>query len=184
MRFLSSILLLFNAVAPPATLGGIYLNPEQFSRHTVSCPFDCQTDKFRLNNFLGGANIQVICHGEKHSFAKDTIFGYRDCKGLDYRFYQKAPYRILDTTGFLLYSYTRLEQNSKIAHPATAYYFSIQPTTPILPLTITNLQKAYSSNPTFCYKLSAGFHSDADLLTWLPAAKTYKLKYAYVQSTL
>jgi hypothetical protein len=182
MRFLS-ILLILNIVSPPSP-GGVYLTAEQFSQHTLSYPFDCRTGKLRLNSFLGGAGIQVINNGEKHSFAKDTIFGYRDCKGFDYRFYQNAPYRILDTTGFFLYSYTRLEQGSKIARPATAYYFSSRPTASIQPLTITNLQKAFSSNPNFCYRLSAEFHTDADLLSWFAAGNTYKIKYAYRQSTL
>jgi hypothetical protein len=196
MSTLSSILLVINLFgATPASNsapaahagpgpGGIYLSPEQFGQHTISYPFDCQTDKFRLNNFLGGAGIQLIRNGEKHSFAKDTIFGYRDCNGIDYRFYLKTAYRILDTAGFLLYSNTRLEQGSKIARPATLYFFSASSASPIQPLTIANLQKAFYTNPVFCYKLDSEFRSDAALITRLSSDKTYKLKHIYQQSTL
>ena len=194
MNLFSSILLIISMHGAPTAItpgpgtppgpAGIYLSPEQFGQHTIGYPFDCQTDRLRLNNFLGGAGIQLIRNGEKHSFAKDTIFGYRDCNGIDYRFYRNAAYRILDTAGFLLYSNTRLEQGSKIARPATLYFFSTSSASPIQPLTIANLQKAFYSNPVFCYKLDSEFRSDAALLTQLSPGKTYKLKYIYQQSTV
>ena len=170
--------------AKSSNSAGIYLSPEQFTQRSLSYPFNSQSGKLRLNNFLGGANIQLTLNGEKHTFLKDTIFGYRDHQGLDYRFYLKAAYRILDTTGFFLYSYTHMEQGNKIARPTTTHYFSTTPDAPILPLTIANLQKAFASNPNFCYRLSSEFRSDAALLTWFPAGNTYKLKYTYQHSTL
>jgi hypothetical protein len=165
--------------------GGIYLSYDQFRHHSLSYPFDCQSpsDKLELNNFLGGSSIQVVHQGEKHSLLKDQIFGYRDCNGIDYRFYNKSPYRILDTAQFYLYSLNKLVQGSKIARPATVYYFSTDASAPLLPLTIANLETAFAANQSFIYKLHSDFRSDADLITYIPSLKTYKLKYAYAQSS-
>jgi hypothetical protein len=165
--------------------GGIYLSYEHFLQHTLSYPFDCHssTDRLELNNFLSGSSIRIIHQGEKHSLQKDQIFGYRDCDGADYRFYNKSPYRILDTAHFYLYSLEKLVQGSKIARPGIVYYFSTGAASPLLPLTIANLESAFASHPAFCYKLHSEFRSDADLITYIPSLKMYKLKYAYGQSS-
>ncbi|HEY6899003.1 MAG TPA: hypothetical protein VI233_00110 [Puia sp.] len=169
-----SILSFFFLLLAPST-GNLYLNPEEYTRHSPSVTFDCP-NQLRLNSFFGGSTLRLTVNGEKRRFAKDTLYGYRDCQGIDYRFYQKAAYQIIDTAGFYVYSYTRLVQGEKIARPATTYFFSTHPTSFIQPLTVANLQKAFSSHPKFCSRLDAEFRSDAAL------NNTPKLKYAYRQS--
>jgi len=165
--------------------GGIYLSYDHFRQHTLSYPFDCHSsgDKLVLNNFLGGSSIRIIHQGIRHSLRKDQIFGYRDCDGKDYRFYNLTPYRILDTARFYLYSAEKLVQGDKIARPAILYYFSTDASSPPVPLTIANLETAFAANRAFCYRLHSDFHSDTDLVTYLPSLNTYKLKYAYGQSS-
>lgn len=172
-------------IGAPGDSGGIYLSYAHFRQHTLSYPFDCHSsgDKLVLNNFLGGSSIRVIHQGQRHSLRKDEIFGYRDCNGKDYRFYDKTPYLILDSTRFFLYSAEKLVQADKIARPAVLYYFSTDAATPPVPLTIANLETAFAANRAFCYRLHSDFHSNADLVTYLPSGKTYKLKYAYAQSS-
>jgi len=99
-----------------------------------------------------------------------------------YRTIHKARYRIIDTAGFYLYSHDQLVQGMKIARPGTIYYFSVAVDSAPIPLTVANLEKAYAQNRAFCYLLSTDFNSDKDLLTWVPSLKTFKVKYAYVQS--
>lgn len=103
--------------------------------------------------------------------------------GKSYRTFNKGAYHILDTAGFFLYSHDQLVQGMKIARPGTVYYFSLDAGSTILPLTVPNLEKAFALNQTFCYRLHTDFSSDKDLLTWLPTLKTYKIKYAYEQSS-
>jgi hypothetical protein len=170
---------------PASGSGGIYLSYDHFRQHTLTYPFDCHssTDKLVLNNFLGGSSIRIIHQGERHSFRKDQIFGYRECDGKDYRFYNKTSYCILDTARFYLYSAEKLVQGDKIARPAILYYFSTDASSQPVPLTIANLETTFAANRAFCYQLHSDFHSDADLVTYLPSLKTYKLKYAYGQSS-
>lgn len=108
---------------------------------------------------------------------------YRDHSGQTYRLLKKAHYRILDTAHFYLYSYNKLVQGEKIARPTTCYYFSQDADSPVMPLTVANLEKAFSGDAAFCYKLHTDFKSDKDLITWIPSLKTYKIKYAYGQSS-
>lgn len=177
MNIISFLFLFLSPVPDAATpaSGGIYLNSNEFKNHTPSVTFDCPGQP-KLNNFLAGSTIQLTLNGQKHRFAKDTIYGYRDCEGIDYRFYQKAAYQIIDTAGFYLYSFTHLVQGDKIARPATTYFFSTHPESPIQPLTIANLQKAFSTNSKFRYSLDTDFRTDAAL------NNIQKLKYAYRQS--
>jgi len=108
---------------------------------------------------------------------------YRDHKGQTYRLLKKAQYRVLDTTHFYLYSYNKLVQGEKIARPTTCYYFSQDAASPVLPLTIANLEKVFAGNAPFCYKLRTDFKSDKDLIAYLPSLNSYKIKYAYGQSS-
>ncbi|HEX9510972.1 MAG TPA: hypothetical protein VF939_10865 [Puia sp.] len=108
---------------------------------------------------------------------------YRDHSGQNYRLLKKAHYMILDTAHFYLYSYNKLVQGEKIARPTTCYYFSQDAASPIMPLTIANLEKVFAGDAAFCYKLHTDFKSDKDLISWYPSLKTYKIKYAYGQSS-
>lgn len=108
--------------------------------------------------------------------------GFRDYKGQHYRVVNKTSYRVVDTAEFYLYSYNKLVQGEKIARPTTVYYFSAGANGPIQPLTIFNLEKTFSQNRAFCYRLHTDFSSDKDLMTYIPSLKTYKIKYAYGQS--
>ena len=108
---------------------------------------------------------------------------YHDRSGQLYRLLIKSHYLILDTAHFYLYSYNKLVQGDKIARPTTCYYFSLDAASPVLPLTIANLEKVFSRDAAFCYKLRTDFRSDKDLITYLPSLKTYKIKYAYGQSS-
>jgi len=107
---------------------------------------------------------------------------YHDRSGQSYRLLIKSPYLILDSAHFYLYSYNKLVQGDKIARPTTCYYFSLDAASPVLPLTIANLEAAFCGDAAFCYKLHTDFRTDKDLITYLPTLKTYKIKYAYGQS--
>ena len=99
-----------------------------------------------------------------------------------YRAAGKTRLKIVDSTGFYVYSGNKLVQGEKIARPQDVYYFSVQPDGPLLELTRGNLEEAFSSNAKFRYALEAHFHSDRQLMEYDRYAKVYKLKYLYTQS--
>ncbi|MBS1605182.1 MAG: hypothetical protein JST42_21135 [Bacteroidetes bacterium] len=91
-------------------------------------------------------------------------------------------YEIIDTVGFYLYSCNMLVQGEKIARPQTVYFFSVAKDSPVLQLTMGNLEKAFASNPKFRYLLEASFHGDGQLTAYDKAIKMYKIKYLYTQA--
>jgi hypothetical protein len=100
-----------------------------------------------------------------------------------YRTIGRERFRIIDTTGFYVYSVTKLVQGEKIARPQDVYYFSVREDGPLLELTRENLEEAFADNAKFRYALEAQFHSDKQLMAYDHWLKTYKLKYIYSQSS-
>jgi hypothetical protein len=98
------------------------------------------------------------------------------------REFGREKYRIIDTAGFYLYSCNKLVQGEKIARPQLVYYFSVDGSTPVLELTMENLEKAFAGNARFRYLLEEEFRSDKQLMAYDQLLKTYKLKYIYSQS--
>ena len=98
------------------------------------------------------------------------------------RVYGKSSYRILDTTGFYLYSINKLVQGEKIARPETVYYFSVTAGGPLQELTVANLENVFAGNAKFRYSVEAEFRSDKELMAYDGVLKMYKIKYLYGQS--
>jgi hypothetical protein len=98
------------------------------------------------------------------------------------RVYGKSTYKIIDTTGFYLYSINKLVQGEKIARPETVYYFSVKANDPVQELTIANLEKAFAANARFRYQMEELFHSDKDLAAYDGSVKMYKIKVVYDQN--
>lgn len=99
-----------------------------------------------------------------------------------YRVAGKTRLKIVDSTGFYVYSVNKLVQGEKIARPQDVYYFSVQADGPVLELTRENLEKAFADNAKFRYALEARFRNDKQLMEYDRYSKVYKLKYLYSQS--
>jgi hypothetical protein len=102
-----------------------------------------------------------------------------DCNGQGNRIVGHSHYRILDTTGFYLYSIDKLVQGEKIARPQTVYYFSKKEDDAVQELTLANLEQAFAANTGFRYRLEALFRSDKELIAFDKTLDMYKIKYLY-----
>ena len=100
------------------------------------------------------------------------------------RVYQKEKFQVVDTTAFYLYTQNKnvVPAGGKGMYRADLYYFSTTVGSPILPLTIENLKRAYPANIAFHYALDAYFNSDRQLMAYDEYAKMYKLKYLFLQT--
>ena len=106
-----------------------------------------------------------------------------DCQAQGSRSIGHSHYRIIDTTGFYLYSIDKLVQGEKIARPQTVYYFSRRADDPVQELTLANLEQAFAANTDFRYRLEAQFRSDKELIGYDRILNTYKIKYLYRESS-
>ncbi len=163
---------------------GVYLNGSDFIHHQLSDTFSCNDHvpaRIRSHELFGRYKLDIIKNGKKKVYFKDELYGYRDCHCHDYRFEGMNDYRIIDTLGFYLYSNSILMAEEKAAKLVVQYYFSILPSSPVLPLTIANLEKAFSQNNRFRYAIETSFRHDKQLMDYDPVLKEYKIKYLYMQ---
>lgn len=165
---------------------GLYSTADDFQQQKITYALDCSNgkDKLKLNDLFGSSKGYIISKGEKHSFTKRSVYGYRTCKNENYRFFKNTAYRIVDTAEFYIY-YRNMQagpNKGKGTLRADTYFFSTQANNTIQLLTLDNLKKAFPGNRSFQYALDAHFRSDKDLAAWDAYGKTYKVKYLYEQT--
>jgi hypothetical protein len=167
---------------------GLYLTPDDFRHNKLTYAGGASGGQTKVkihDGLFGSTTVDLIYDGKKQVFSTAQIYGYRDSKGQDYRFFDRGAYRILDTAGFYLYSCNKLVQGEKIARPQTLYYFSVKSVDNVRPLTLGNLENAFAGNARFRYGLEAmqgKFGSDAALAAYDEVLKIYKIKYLYNHS--
>jgi hypothetical protein len=178
------------ATAPktPGANSGLFLTPGDFQHNKLSYAGNATGGQTRIkihDGLFGSTTVDLVYEGKKQVFSMARVYGYRDAKGQDYRFFDRSAYRIDDTAGFYLYTNTRLVQGEKIARPQTLYFFSVTPTADVQPLTLANLERAFAGNTRFRYSvetLKGQFGSDASLAAYDAVLKEYKIKVLYAQS--
>jgi hypothetical protein len=165
---------------------GLYKNEDDFILHKLTYSLDCNSAQRSINthSFLESPRITVTIEDKKYVVLKKDFFGYRDCKGRDFRFYQSRMFEILDTAGFYLYRHTALEPGAggKGYTTVTRYYFSKKGDETIHGLTVKELEDAYPENARFRYALEGYAQQNKGLLDYDSYAKVYKLKYLFNQS--
>jgi hypothetical protein len=158
---------------------GIYITEQDFKTGKLSYTLGAG-DKLLLNEFLSGKNITIISQGQKTKFAKSQMFGY--CQsGQSYRFYQDEAYRVLDTAGFMLYSCEQLAPQGKGLKPVEKYFYSVSTATPVLSLTMGNVDKSFAAETGFRYSVNNIFEHGGSLVAYDKVNRQYVIKYLYME---
>jgi len=159
---------------------GLYLTTQDYLNHKLS--YSVSNDQIKMNGFLGDGKVLLVNNGEKQVIAKSEVFGYRkDDK--DFRLFNKGEYKILSSAGIIIYSKTSLVQQGKGPKPTELFYFSESASSPILSLTIANLESVYAKNQKFMYAVESLFKSDSELSSYDAYNKQFKLAYLYTENT-
>ncbi|MDN3547692.1 hypothetical protein [Mucilaginibacter aquaedulcis] len=171
------------ANAQSNTPDGIYIKSADIAKHEVSFPINPvnKSDKIVLNNFFNGGHIQVTNNGRKKEMNKKEIFGYR-YQQQDYRLFNNTPYKIIDTSGFYLYSHEQLAPQGKGYITVKVLYFSLNPDGKLFKLTLDDLYKAFINNDKFRYALESEFHTNDDLTVYDSYARMYKVKHVFMSN--
>ncbi|MBO9199580.1 MULTISPECIES: hypothetical protein [Niastella] len=113
-----------------------------------------------------------------------ATLGHLSASAQHNRVYHKEQFQVVDTTAFYLYYQNKnvVPVGGKGMYRANLYFFSTAADSPIIPLTIENLKKAYPASTAFHYALDAYFNSDRQLMSYDEYAKMYKLKYLFLQT--
>lgn len=136
------------------------------------------SDRIQFNEFFNGKRIRFTMHGQLLILDKAKVYGYRYNR-TDYRLYDNIPYRIVDTTGFVLYSKVQMPSQHKNMMPEERFYYSSGEDKKIKLLTLENLNHSFRKQAEFRYALQNNFRSDKDLMQFDNEEHEYKLKYLY-----
>lgn len=169
-------LFLSNIVAQAANLNaittdpksGIYLTASDYKNKQLHLAGDQSTNnKLRLNDFFGGRTLTMSHNGENHEFSKDSIYGYRDKNGSDYRFYKSysAPYKILENGRVVIYKAEQAGNKHTGFKPLVQYYFSNGVDGEVHLLSLANLKRTFKDQPAFDL-IDANFQTDSDLIKY------------------
>lgn len=160
---------------------GVYKTADDFAQRKLSFAINCKMEKHKINPYLifNADEVKVKHQGNTYMLKKKELFGYRDCKGKEFKFVNDTEYSILNPgEPLLLYFYQHTAHSAKNAndYPA-AYYFSKDAFSPLQPLTKANLKAAFPENHALHDKLDAQFKNDKDLPAYDKFHKMYKLSW-------
>ena len=184
MALLGVVVLTATAWGQSPPLGsGLYRSAEDFRSHRLTLAVDCQTTthKLRLHEFSGKPTMTVIHGGKPYQVAKDSLFGFRDCDGRDYRFASNNQhYPILNPNEALLIY--KVEQPTIGKNPGYVHlFFSPTAAAPIQPLTLLAVKKAFPDNHRFHDLLDAQIQN-GDLTAYDQMHRMTKINWLLRQS--
>jgi len=163
---------------------GIYLTSNDFITGKLFFIKEKGKDKIKLHDFIYKPFITVKHNHYTYRILKDTLYGYEDRKNRIYRFFEKKAYLMLNPKeSILLYSIKTKTAEFKYSKTITTYYFSKNPQSSIIPLTIGNLITSYSDNKLFIEYITLYFKTNSELSEYDFTHHQYKLNRLLELST-
>ena len=153
---------------PNARTSGLYRSAADLRLHRLVLAGNCRTAKYRLrlNELLSRPYVTVTRLGQDRCILKDSLFGFRDCAGRDYRFVNNNQHYPILNPGEELLLYP-VEQAPVGKTPGLVrLFFSVTAAAPIQPLTVLNLKRAFPTNYRLHDLLDAQIHSQRDLMAF------------------
>lgn len=162
---------------------GIYLTAQDFQQRKLSYAINYKKEKHKIkDNFLFNADKIVVKHkSETYALLKSDTYGYRNTRGVEFRFIDNKEYKVLNPDqSLLIYFYQHPAHGGKdisrgLYQPE--YYFSKDAASPLQDLTLNNVKAAFPENHKLHDALDAQFKSDKDLYSYDSFHKMYKLNW-------
>ena len=157
---------------------GIYKTATDFSLGVkYITPTKNQLFKVFPHRYLNTKSIKVRVGDSTLTLMKSEIYGYQDTDGKVYRFQNNERYLILNPTEkLLLYSKSVLGGPKKNI-PTTIYFFSSDPTSNIVNLTLFNLKNNFRNNPQLIQLIDLYFKDESDVLNFDSFNNMYKINH-------
>jgi hypothetical protein len=129
---------------------GIYITYNDYINNRLTTPTDRKHngDDILLKQFFISPEILAIEEGNKTIYLKDSIFAVKLTNGENYRFINRTPYQIIDTTCLYIYEHNTIKMEIKSVGPhrrikevpVSYYYFSLKQNNQLQALTLQNLR--------------------------------------------
>jgi len=151
-------------IQQPVATSGIYRTADDFRKGTPYLAVDCRTakHKIKLHDFLNKPYLEVIHQGTKNRFLKAEVFGFQECGGRAYRFFNGEEYLIREVRSVVVYE-KQVNQpglGGKGSVKVPKLFFSTGLEEPIQLLTKANLKRAFPDRHALHDRLDAQFSGD------------------------
>lgn len=168
---------------------GVFLSSRNYLDAKLSYSFSCDSSegKINLHHFFTKNYIEVILNGRTIKLNKDSIFGYRNCDSVDFRFYQNDDneYEILENLYVTIYRTelkVKLSPSSKTFELVPTYFFSNGINGNILLLNVSNLKMAFPNNTKFHNLLEMESNDNNIAFGYDSVHHMYRVNYLFDQS--
>lgn len=157
---------LYNAegrIRPLTSDCGIYSTSEDRKIGKLSLAIDCSKESHRLKTgFVRDRSaIRIVRDDKTYDYLKSQLYGYRDCSGSEYHFYDGISYELVNP-GEPISIYRTYVWVGK--QRLTKYFYADQTSGNIRPLTLRNLETDFKDNDLFLEKLGQLAKNDFELI--------------------
>lgn len=172
---------------------GIYLNISDFQKGKLTRPTDRQHkgDKIKLKQFYISPDIISVEQGKETIFYKDSIFAIRLTNGESYRFINRIPYLLADTSSLYIYVHKTIKTEYVKSGPkriskkvsVSNYFFSKQGEMVVYELNLINLRKYVLTSAALHTAVCSKFLTDSMLYTVNSISGRYELNETILSQT-
>ena len=150
-QFILFVLLITSFTGTAKDRSGVYMTSADFINNNLVFEGDCKNGtKIKMHDFFYSRPTVTLIHdGEKRTYKKSELYGFRNCNNETYRFYRNDAYQIAEAGNVFIYTQERNIAQTKGFKVVKAYYFSTTANGDIMPLTLSNLRRAYAGNDKF-----------------------------------
>lgn len=155
--------------------GGIYRTEPAYRAQQISIPANCGLGKkaIQVSDFFLRPYVYIQTAQGKIKIHEDSIYAIQNCDGAIYRIWRQKAYLLSDNGKLKIYCHASEELVGKRTlrsiryerKPMTDYYFSVNDTSRIVPLTRTNVKLALLSEKQLEKQFELAFPDDASLKT-------------------
>lgn len=156
---------------------GIYRSAEDFVSRKLT--HASKHTHIKLHEVFKKDIIEVKHNDSNYVYKKHEIFGYKENTGEEFRVHEYKFYQILNPTEKVLIYKMPHGIPQKGQAQAYSYFFSKNASSPILSLTLKNVEGQFADNVKFDEFLETHFKTDEDLLEYDSIHKMYKLNRLY-----
>ena len=158
----------------PSNNCGIYRTPGDRQARTLSLAIQCSKEPHKLKpGFIQDRSAIKIEHeGETRRYLRRDLYGYRDCNGVEYHFFEGKPYELVNP-GEPVPIYRMYEWVGK--QRMTLYFFSGEDVEAIQPLTLDHLRREFSDEALFLERLYLLAENDFQLIRYRHAINRLRM---------
>ncbi|RKD91829.1 hypothetical protein [Mangrovibacterium diazotrophicum] len=168
------LLALFCTSKAQTGINGLYLNIADFKAGKITEPVDCASGKsaIRVSNFFLSPYVFIRQQNEKIRIPINQVYAFENCDDQIYRIWNEKAYLLRDSSYFNIYEYTSWQTvkvwTSRMTRvrqkQMTNYFISINDSSPIIPLSLTNLLNTVGENSNAGRLIADQFADDKSLL--------------------